>query len=366
MKKIMHVAEPFATGVLSFLMDITRHQAEKYEVYILYGIRPLTPINVEELFDRRIHLIKLDSFKGAIGTVVNFRAYRDVFRWYKEIKPDIIHLHSSASGFVGRWALPCGKLPIFYTPHGYSFLMKDGAKFKRFLFWLIEYLSAKRPARTVACSEGEYKEAFRLSSNSTYVNNGINIRELETFVRSINRIQHPIRICTSGRILYQKNPRLFNEIAILLPEAQFIWIGEGELKSELTSSNIYVTGWIRREEALGIIKDVDFFILPSLWEGLPISLLEAMYLKKICLVSNVIGNRDVIRNGVNGLICNSSSEYADSIRDIVNGKIDGISLSEHASEDVERNYSVDMMAQKYDEIYKDGSSVKIIAKIISK
>lgn len=358
MRKIMHVAEPFATGVLSFLIDITKRQVEEYEVYILYGIRPLTPDNVEELFDKRVHLIKIDSFRGAIGTVLNPKAYHEVYTWYKTIKPDIVHFHSSASGFVGRWALPCGKLPAFYTPHGYSFLMKDGAKIKQFVFWLIEYLSAKRPAGTIACSEGEYKEAVKLSKNSTYVNNGINTGELRTFVRPISRIQQPIKVCTGGRILYQKNPRLFNNIARLLPEAEFIWIGEGELRSELTSPNISITGWIKRKEALSILKDADFFILPSLWEGLPISLLEAMFLKKICLVSNVIGNRDVIRNGINGLICNSANEYADSIRKIANGKINGIFLSERASEDVEQHYNIDLMAQKYDEIYKSGIAIK--------
>lgn len=355
----MHVAEPFATGVLSFLIDITKRQVEDYEVYILYGIRPLTPKNVEQLFDKRVHLIKIDSFKGAMGTVVNLKAYYDVRRWYEKVKPDIVHFHSSASGLIGRWALPCKKIPAFYTPHGYSFLMKDGSIFKRFLFWLIEYLSAKRPCMTIACSEGEYKEAKKLSSNSTYVNNGVNIAELETFVRPVNKIiKQPIRICTSGRILYQKNPRLFNEIAMLLPEAQFTWIGEGELKSELTSPNIRITGWIKREETLNIIKDMDFFILPSLWEGLPISLLEAMFLKKICLVSDVTGNRDVIKNGVNGLICNSAEEYADSIRGIVNGNIDGILFSECASKDVEENYNIDLMSQRYNEIYSSASTAK--------
>lgn len=359
MKKIMHVAEPFATGVLSFLIDITKRQVKDYEVYILYGIRPLTPENVEQLFDKRVHLIKIDSFKGAIGTVVNLKAYYDVRKWYEKVKPDIVHFHSSASGFIGRWALPCKKTPAFYTPHGYSFLMKNGAMFKRFLFWLIEYLSAKRPCMTIACSEGEYKEAAKLSSNSTYVNNGVNTAELKTFVRPINKIiKKPIQICTSGRILYQKNPKLFNEIAMLLPEAQFTWIGEGELKSELTSPNICITGWIKREEALNLIKNMDFFILPSLWEGLPISLLEAMFLKKICLVSDVTGNRDVIKNGVNGLICNSADEYADSVRDIVNGNIDGILFSERASKDVEENYNIDLMSQKYNEIYKVGISTK--------
>ena len=123
------------------------------------------------------------------------------------------------------------------------------------------------------------------------------------------------------------------------------------MESELTSPNICVTGWIKREEALNIIKDVDFFILPSLWEGLPISLLEAMYLKKICLVSDVIGNRDVIKNGINGLICHSANEYADLIRSIVDGKVEGVLLAEHASNDIEEDYNIDLMAQKYDEIY---------------
>ena len=76
--KIMHIAEPFATGVLSFLIDITKRQVEMNDIYILYGIRPLTPENVEELFDKRIHLIKINSFNGAINTVLSPKAYCEV------------------------------------------------------------------------------------------------------------------------------------------------------------------------------------------------------------------------------------------------------------------------------------------------
>lgn len=105
-------------------------------------------------------------------------------------------------------------------------------------------------------------------------------------------------------------------------------------------------------------KRCGFFILPSLWEGLPISLLEAMYLKKICLVSDVIGNRDVIKNGINGLICHSANEYADLIRSIADGKVEGVLLAEHASNDIEEDYNIDLMAQKYDEIYKSCNAIK--------
>lgn len=349
--KILHIAEPFATGVLSFLIDLTKKQVEKYDIYILYGIRPLTPPNVESLFDKRIHLIKIDDFKGALGTVLNPKAYQTIHKYYKQIKPDIVHLHSSAAGFVGRWSIPCSKTKVFYTPHGYSFLMKDGSSLKRLIYWSIEFISAKRPATTIACSEGEYKEAYKLSKNSTFVNNGINTSELKPYIQQQQSLHHPLKICTSGRILYQKNPKLFNAIAQLLPDAEFIWIGEGELKTELTANNIKITGWISRKEALKILQSVDVFILPSLWEGLPISLLEAMFLKKICLASNVIGNRDVIKSGVNGFICNTATEYAHILTQISNQKLDCNTIKENAYQDILQNYNIDSMAEKYSKIY---------------
>ena len=77
---------------------------------------------------------------------------------------------------------------------------------------------------------------------------------------------------------------------------KFVWIGDGELRDQLTSENIEITGWADRSTAIRYAVNADVFLLPSRWEGLPISLLESMYMKKACVVSNVIGNRDVIVN----------------------------------------------------------------------
>ncbi len=351
MRKIVHIAESFATGVLSFLIDLTERQAENYDVYILYGLRPLTPENVESLFDSRIHLIRMKSFKGALGTIANPFAYFEIYKRCKEIRPDIIHLHSSAAGFAGRWSLPCGRVPVFYTPHGYSFLSGNGNSLKRGLFKTMERLAALRKAKTIACSKGEYREALKLSTNAACVNNGINIRELQPYVRPFRKPGKTVRVCTSGRIMQQKNPSLFNEIAECLPDIQFTWIGGGELECLLRSSNIEITGWVSRENALATLRDADFFILPSLWEGLPISLLEAMYMKKVCLVSGVTGNRDVIRNGENGFICCRAEEYAGIIRSVISGNISGTALADAASADVEREYNAGLMAEKYDKIF---------------
>lgn len=367
-KKILHIAEPFATGVLSFLVDITRRQVVEYDIYILWGQRELTTENVEKLFDPRIKLIKIESFNGALGTVLNPKAYKEVRHWYNKIKPDIVHMHSSASGFVGRWALPVSKVKAFYTPHGYSFLMQGGMPLKKCLFYALEWITSMRPALTVACGKGEYKEALKLPGKKSYVTNGIKTDGMEGYVHfvplgegvrsSSDTNGYQATVVTSGRILKQKNPAFFNEVAKLVPEVKFVWIGSGDLDKELTAENIEVPGWVKREEALNVISEAHFFILTSLWEGLPLCLLEGMYLKKMCLATNVIGNRDAIVDGVNGFICETPIEMAEKLRECISGKVDiKEAMAEAAHRDIVENYNVDKMAEAYEKLYISGNNM---------
>lgn len=351
--KILHIVEAFASGVLNFLAPLTRHQVETNDVYILWGERPLTPSSVNKLFDKRVHLLKVKSFHGALGTVFNPQAYFEVRRMYEQIKPDIVHLHSSAAGFVGRWALPCKKVKVFYTPHGFSFKEKGILGLKGFLYKTIEQISALRPAKIVACGKSEYSDSLKITSNCTYVNNGIDTDFLKTFVSPTDIVnkQH-IRICTVGRILYPKEPAFFNKIALLLPSIQFVWIGDGDLRSQLTAPNIKITGWCSREEAMKELQQSDIFILTSRHEGLPLALLEALYLQKFSLVTNVVGNKDVIRHGYNGMLCDSPEDFAQTIQSSLKGEIDIAKIVRTAAGDIMENYSLDKMFQGYARIYQ--------------
>lgn len=144
---------------------------------------------------------------------------------------------------------------------------------------------------------------------------------------------------------------MFNEIAKNFPNIQFTWIGDGELRSELTSKNIVVTGWLERKEVLKYLNDSDIFILPSLWEGLPISLLEAMYMKKICIVSDVIGNKNVIQHKINGFIFHSVDDIKEIIESIkVKGEASRI--IENAYKNVLSEYNVKQTVDDYKKIYE--------------
>lgn len=347
MKKLLFVVEAMGGGVFTYIVDLANELSNEYDMYIAYAVRPQTPDNFKDYFDKRVHFIEVKNFTRSINLIKDIMAFFEVKRIYKEIRPDIIHLHSSKAGVIGRLAFHRSKVPLFYTPHGYSFLMKDCNPLKRVFFRAIEYLMAKTNCVTISCSPGEHEETRKLTKKAIYICNGINTDQLNEMLQAVQKTEHPFTVFTLGRICYQKNPALFNSIAELMPETKFLWIGDGELRNELTRENIEITGWLDRETALQRSMNADAFILTSLWEGLPISLLESMYMKKLCVVSDVIGNHDVIHNKVNGFVCTHPDEYRIALQAQQTDE-----LIRNAYRDVQTTYNIKTMAQKYVDAYE--------------
>ena len=349
-KKVLYIVEAMGGGVFTYIVDLANELADTYEMYIAYAVRKQTPADYRDYFDRRIHLIQVKNFERSINPVKDVKAFFEIKRIAKKIEPDIIHLHSSKAGALGRFAFNGNKIALFYTPHGYSFLMRNSSACKRKLYEAIEFFCGKRACTTISCSQGENQESQRLTRHAVCVNNGINIADLQELLDSTKAVEkHKYTVFTLGRICYQKNPDLFNQIALAIPKIQFIWIGDGELRQVLTAPNIKITGWVERKAALKYSLSGDVFVLPSLWEGLPISLLEAMYMRKPCVVSNVIGNRDVIHNQENGFVCNEVKDFVDAIQSIQAGKAEKI--VQNAYEDILKYYNTKNMAEQYSKIY---------------
>ena len=351
-KKILHIVEAMGGGVFTYLVGLTNQLVKNNDVYIAYGLRDQTPDDFKSYFDKNINLIEVKSFTRELNIIKDLRAFQEIRNIEKKIDPDVIHLHSSKAGALGRVAFNLSKKPVFYTPHGYSFLMEDKGSIKRMIYKAIEWFCGKLNSITISCSKGEDEESKKLTPNTLFINNAVNIEELENLMSNYKNYDNKkVTIFTLGRICYQKNPRLFNEIAKSFPNINFIWIGNGELINELTSPNITVTGWLKKEEALKIAMRSNIFLLTSLWEGLPLSLLEAMYMKKICVVSNVIGNRDVINNGKNGLLCSKLYDYKKVIAELQN--INTSTITKNAFNDIICNYSTLTQAKNYEKVYFD-------------
>lgn len=339
-------------GIFTYIYNLTNELADTYNVYVAYSVRDQTPENFKEYFNENINLIEVQNFKREINIISDIKASFELKAITKKIDPDIIHLHSSKAGAIGRVLFNSKKTPLFYTPHGYSFLINDNWLKSKF-YKLIELGLSKLSCTTISCSQGEYEQTSKMTQKSLLVNNGINISELENTV-TINNLSKPKNrqrtVFTLGRITQQKNPFLFNQIAELMPNVKFLWIGDGELRHILIAKNIEIKGWLNREEALQIANQSDVFLLTSKWEGLPMALLEAMYMKKLCVVSNVSGNKDVIDNGVSGFVCNDLSAYIRALAG--NNSL----MAEKAHQKILDEYNTHIMAQNYNDIYAESLS----------
>ena len=287
MKKVVYVVESFGAGAYTFLTELSNSIIEQYEVVIIYSIRKETPFNFKKDFNPKIKFIQIDMCRG-LNPFKNLNAFVRLKKILKNENPDIIHLHSSIAGFLGRIACYVNRFnmdKVFYNPHGFSFLQQNESKLKRKLFYGLEWFASRLGGYIVGCSQGEYVEALKISKKCININNGIDINKIDEIIKinNLNWIKNnnnKLKIGTVGRISYARNPKLFNDIAKYFSKYDFIWIGDGELKNNLVADNIKVTGWSVRKEVIKELVDIDIFISTSLWEGLSISLLEAMYLGK--------------------------------------------------------------------------------------
>ncbi len=351
MKKILMVCESFGGGVFVYVSQLCNDMCDTFDIYLAYAVRLQTPQNYKEALDKRVHLIEVKNFGHLKNPLADIRLVKELRQIECAVRPDVIHLHSSIAGGIGRIAFKGKYNAIVYTPHGYSFMLmgRKGSP-KMWMYKQMEKVLGKRNCITLTCCESEDNVARTVSRRTAYVETGVNVEDLSASLDGIQPIRNErFTVYTLGRVCVQKQPELFNRIAELVPEARFVWIGSGELVDKLTAPNIEVTGWKPRKEALAIGKGADIYVLCSLGEAIAMSLIENMFMKKLCLVSNVMGNKSIIKDGVNGFLCDKAEDYAARIREAM--KEFPAAMPQQAHEDVMHIYNTHEMRRKYIEFY---------------
>lgn len=359
MKKILMVCEAFGGGVFTYVSQLCNDMVDDFEIYLAYSLRPQTPKNYKDFLDQRVHLIEMRyvGLKKITNLKNDIAAIKELREIERNIRPDIIHLHSSIAGGLGRLAYGKRHNTVVYTPHGYAHILMGSGK-RSCLYKVAEYFLGNR-ALTLTCCASEDEEAKKFSKRTAYIETGVNLVDLAASLDEIEPVKNDkFTVFTLGRICVQKQPQIFNKIATLVPEARFLWIGNGELEGELTAPNIEVTGWKSRKEALAIAKGADVFVLCSLGEAIAMSLIENMYIKKLILVSNVMGNKSVIRDGINGYVCNTAEEYAKRIKNSI--KDFPQEIPEKAYKDVLDIYNTEVMKKKYSAFYNEVNDNRMI------
>ncbi|HKU55080.1 MAG TPA: glycosyltransferase [Rhizomicrobium sp.] len=313
---IVHFCGALKGGPLSAIAEWLRQQlAAGHKVSLIYS--PLRdPVeSFRNDLPQDVALIPLQVHRE-IDLGSDLAAVRQLVTWLNRIRPDVLHLHSSKAGAIGRIAALLAGVPAVYSTHGVAFLRTDVGPAARAFFYGMEFILGLIGTVTVACSPSELAAMRRIPGRKLTIPNGINLGELPDSRPKDKSAGMDIVLC--GRITAQKNPELANRIAAASPaEWRWTWLGDGELRDAvLAGGRIAVAGWMPRGEVLARLGAADVMVHTSSWEGMPIAILEAMALGLPAVVTDVVGNRDLVVSGKTGFVADTDSDLLQALKQL--------------------------------------------------
>ncbi|MGV0954039.1 MAG: glycosyltransferase [Fluviibacter sp.] len=358
--RILHITESLGGGVAHSLSQLAKAQsADGHEVIVVHSIRPDTPVDLlPGLYpipiDRRIL-----PMVTAINPVADLKAFSKIYMLIRTESPDVIHLHSSKAGVLGRLAaLLLGKRDqVFYSPRGFAFLREDVSPQKQRLFLRLERFASKLGGTVIGCSqtEADLSRSEVRHARTVLVENSVDLSAVPV---ATGVDGGRIRIVTSGRICYQKAPWRFKDLAVGCADlpADFIWLGDGDLRGQLMvagilPSHLQIAGWLPRAGVYAELAKTDIFVLPSLWEGMPLALIEAQAAGLPAVVSDVVGNRDVVIDGETGFICKDDAALLEKTRLLIEDASLRKKMGQSARDMASVRFSVDRMHREMMAVY---------------
>ncbi|MDR0643518.1 MAG: glycosyltransferase [Treponema sp.] len=343
---VVHVLEPFASGVTTAVISITQ-QLPKVNHLIIHGSRMWVDDieNVKRKFPSYVAFVDWPFVGREISLKNDSKALVSLVNILRNYKDAVVHLHSSKAGFLGRIACRyLGIKRVVYTPHGASFIRTDVGKYDQWFFRFLEKLGAFFGGVVVGCGKSEAELYRNLGGNGLFVPNGVPI----TF---IEKDKNADVVTFAGIASAQKDPALFNKIASRV-EGNFFWVGDGPLIAALKSPNITVTGWIEKATIDAYLNRTFIYLSASAWEGLPYGVLEAMDAGCALLLRDVPGNRDLVVQGENGYLFTDEDEAVDRLKQMLAEREKTRSMGCKSRDIVKKDYSIEKMGQGYLEIYE--------------
>lgn len=255
-----------------------------------------------------------------VSPLVHAKAFMALVRLLKREKPDLVHAHMPISGFLGRIAAWWAGVPIIaYTCHGFLFNHYSAPMPHRIVSFLMEWVAARVTDIYLTVSEAEAADARRLHIFATAqpVRNGRNPAIFRPDPEARVRIraelgvpQDRVVVIAVSRLVWHKGYPELAQAMRMVPDAE-LWVVGERLTSDRGADMVAVlreAGLGERLRLLGYREDIpallaaaDIFTLPSRFEGLPMSVIEAMLTGLPVVATRVRGPEEQVVDGQTGL-----------------------------------------------------------------
>lgn len=308
-----------------------------------------------------------------VHTTIPFNALinKRVTEIIRSEKADVIHAHGTrAASNVYRSAAAL-KIPMVYTVHGWSFHKDQNKLLFRARNRAEQYLVSKAD-HTICVSKANLDEgkSYFDMPHSSFIHNSVDFTRFNPEVDFRAEIRNECGIPADSycigyivRMTLQKDPLNMVRAAAIAarkdPNLHFLMAGDGEflepaksLADTLGVSNrISFPGF--RTDVPEILSACDAYVLSSLWEGLPIGIIEAMAMKKPSVVSNIAANAELIEDGKQGFLVPMQNDeaLAEGILKLsLNNELSD-RMGESAYEKARRMFNITLLAEKVGNVY---------------
>ena len=362
--KIVHIGMPY-TGVGNYIKQIVKYSdLENFEFYLLCNLKHES-VKITEIENSNVLHIKLNRH---LNPFFDFVCLLQIIKHLINVKPSLVHCHSSKPGILARIAAIILGIPSFYTPHAFAFLnTKSALASKAFLF--IERIMAKLPVTLLACSLKELeisREIVNFSDNKSQVwTNSIYPIEKE-YNFNCDSIENDQSIASIGRICFQKNFDMAVEVLKIIKSKGHNIIlniyGAGYFSPEKESllqkienvglkKNIFIHDYLDRSIMAKKLSKSLLYISTARYEGLPYSIMEAMSLGIPSIVTDIEGNNELVRDGINGYLISSFNPK---------------NMANKIVELIEDNQKRELFGQKAKQIFNDEYNIERNISILEK
>ena len=310
--RVLHVAETAKGGVGTYLDELMPFQIEKLGSANVMALVPSEHrAQLPSVSDDRLLLFRRRD--RSLASLLDL--YRQLRTALREFRPEIVHLHSTFAGVVGRLGIGgTRRAKVIYTPHGWPFEMWPRGMKKR-VAAVAERLLAKRGGRIVAVSDAERRQGLAVGippDKIDVVLSGISAQRPCTAAAEWH--DERLKVLFVGRLDRQKGIDTLARIVSRHPaDIALRVVGDSVVSKSTeigTTANVQHLGWLERTAVDAQLEACDVLAMPSRWEALGIAALEAARVGKPTIAFSVGGLPEVIEDGVTGRVIPSDDEAA--------------------------------------------------------
>ncbi|MCG2631534.1 glycosyltransferase [Bradyrhizobium sp. WYCCWR 13023] len=311
--KVLHVAETVRGGIATYLNELHPHQSASFgRGNVSYVVPSDHRDDLVSIEDDAITTFPRDG-RNAMGLFAMLSA---TMRAVRQLRPDIIHLHSSFAGLVVRpmlW-LTYRHSRIVYCPHGWAFGRETG-RVSRAITQFTELALSKLTHRIVCISRSEQLDATRVgiaTKRLVLVHNGISKQRPALNQESASASEKiwrsdKIKVLFIGRLDRQKGCDLLIKAARELGETLDVRIIGASVVSKFNMSdlpaNVSLLGWMDRNQIEAQLDEADLVAIPSRWEAFGLVAIEAMRAAKPIIAFRIGALPEIVEDDVTGVLC---------------------------------------------------------------